>query len=354
MKLALIMGVCPDGECGVGDYTRRLANSLRSLGLEAELLCEGRWGLRDVGNASKSLDKLQPDIVHIQYPTAGYGYRLVPQLFAMRRNSVVTLHEASQSHILRKLLLYPFSVRAQHLIFPSAYELQFAKKWAPWIARISSVIPIGSNIDAVPDSANRRDQEIAYFGLIMPKKGLEEILKLAELIRGTESALTIRIIGKVHSKHEAYSRQLRLRSRDLPVIWNSDLSDDQLVGEMGRCSIAYLPFPDGASERRASLKALLANGVAVVTTRGFHTPEDLEDVVKFSRTSKDAYHVIRLLMENLSERDRLKHKAIEYMRQFSWDRIAAHHLRVYEGVMRSRVSDPASGCPESGTLLCRR
>jgi hypothetical protein len=124
MRVAFVTGPFLAGECGVGDYTQRLAHALKSMGVQAELLSEGRWGLHDVAGATRSLDKLKPDIIHLQYPTTGFGHRLGPQLFVMRRRSVITLHEASQSHILRKLSLYPFTARAQHLIFTSEYERQ--------------------------------------------------------------------------------------------------------------------------------------------------------------------------------------------------------------------------------------
>jgi glycosyltransferase involved in cell wall biosynthesis len=337
MKLALVMGPCPSGECGVGDYTRRLASSLTSLGLDVELICEGPWGLLDVRRASRSLYKLKPDIVHIQYPTAGFGHRLGPQLLALKRRTVITLHEASQAHLLRKLSLYPFSVRAQHLIFPSEYERQFAEKWAPWITHRSSVIPVGSNIEAAPNGGNRRYDEVAYFGLIAPRKGLEEVLGLAKLVHSSGFQLKIRIIGKTSAQYETYSAQLRLQSHGLPVIWQSDLSHEEVAKELAGCSIAYLPFPDGASERRASLKAMLSSGVVTITTRGAHTPSDLEGVVKVSNSPKDAYDHIRVLVNDPLEQEKLRRTAIEYMRQFSWDRIVDLHLRVYESLAQLGV-----------------
>jgi glycosyltransferase involved in cell wall biosynthesis len=332
MRIVLVRGICETGACGVGDYAQRLAHALRSLGVEAELMSEGRWGLLDIRSASESVDRLNPDIIHIQYPTAGFGHKLGPQLFVTGRSSVVTLHEASQSHILRKLSLYPFTLRAQHLIFTSEYERIFAKKWAPWIARISSVIPIGSNIDAVPNSVAQRSHEVAYFGLIMPGKGLEEILKLAYLIQSVGSTLKLRVIGKASSKHEAYFERLRLRSAELPIIWDAELNNDQVATRLAGCSVAYLPFPDGASDRRSTLKAMLASGVAVVTTRSSHTPTSLESVVRFANSVEDSYAVIERLMNDRQEREKLRDKAIEYMRQFTWDRIASLHLHVYESV----------------------
>jgi glycosyltransferase involved in cell wall biosynthesis len=341
MKVALVTGNCPLGACGVGDYTNRLASELRSGGVQAEVVSEGRWGLTHTKDVDAGLRTLAPDILHFQYPTIGFGYRLGPQVFALRRSCVITLHEVSQAHILRKLSLYPFTVRPQHLIFTTAHEREFAKKWAPWITRVSSVIPVGSNIDVFPTSAKRQSGEVAYFGLIMPRKGLEEILQLGKLLQFRSSGLKIRIIGKANAKHETYAAKLRFQSNDLPIVWDDGLSHDQVARQLAQCSVAYLPFPDGASERRTSLNAMLANGVAVVTTRGPHTPEGLEGVVKFSSSPEEAYEAIRFLVENAAEGEKLRQMAIAYMQQFSWDRIADQHLCVYERILGSRISNVA-------------
>jgi glycosyltransferase involved in cell wall biosynthesis len=349
LKLALLMGSCPSGECGVGDYTRRLATALETIGVATELLAEGRWGLLDVGTTIKRLKKLRPDITHIQYPTAGFGYGLTPQLLAINKKSVVTLHEASQAHFLRKVALYPFTLRPQHVIFTSEYERRFALSWAPWITRHSSVIPIGSNIDGLPEGSKRRVREIAHFGLIMPGKGLEEVLQLAKLLRSSE--LKIRIIGKTHEKHQQYFAWLRMQSKELPIIWDTELVDHEVAKRLGECAVAYLPFPDGASERRATLKAMLVNGVAVVTKRGAHTPASLEKVVNFADNIKDAYGALCLLLSDCTERERLSRSGIEYMRQFTWEHIADLHSQVYKDVVRSQISGRTTN-RESGVLPC--
>jgi glycosyltransferase involved in cell wall biosynthesis len=335
MKVALVMGACASGECGVGDYTRLLARSLRSFGLDTEVIDQGRWGLLDVRAMGKTLSQLRPDIVHIQYPTTAFGNRLGPQALALTRSCVITFHEMSQAHILRKLSSYAFFLRPQHLIFPSEYECQFAKKVAPWIGPISSVIPIGSNIGAASTTRNRRYDEVAYFGLIMPQKGLEQIVQLAKLIHAAGSPLKIRIIG--NARHQTYAAQLRHQTEGLPIVWQTNLGHDEVADELAACSLAYLPFPDGASDRRASLMAMLTNGVVAITSVGAHTPKDLSSAVKFSSSPEDAFATIRRLLENPPEQEKLRRNAIQYMRQFSWDRITALHFRVYERVARSQT-----------------
>src|SRR5690348_13740254 len=183
MRVALVKGDCAPGTCGVGDYTDKLAEALRSLGVCVDVPQGARWGIADVPKAIKRIESVQPDVIHFQYPTMGFGHKLGPQLFAMLRRSIVTIHEASQSHILRKLSLLPFAVRSRRMIFTSAFEREFALKWIPWIADFSSVIPIGSNIKNIDPTRERDTSEIVYFGLIMPRKGLEDLITLAFLIR---------------------------------------------------------------------------------------------------------------------------------------------------------------------------
>jgi glycosyltransferase involved in cell wall biosynthesis len=342
----MVTGNRMPGVCGVGDYTERLATALRSLGLEIDLLSANRWVLTDVIAADKKLDKIRPEITHLQYPMPGAGHKLGPQILAMKRSSVVTLHEGSQSHFLRKLSLFPFALRASHLIFTSEFERQFVMRWAPWISLASSVIPIGSNIrKGALDSPSRCRNEVVYFGLIMPAKGIEDVLRLAALIKNSASGLTVRIVGNPSAGHEAYFEDLHERSRNLPVVWEAGLNDEQVANRLARCSVGYLPFPDGVSERRASLKAMLLNGMAVVTTRGAHTFGALDEIVEYSDTPQQAYAVVRRLLESPSRQIELGRRGVEYMRQFGWDTIAQLHLRVYEKVIRERTSDRRLLCP---------
>src|SRR5437899_6377638 len=144
MKVALLTGPRPPGECGVGDYTVCLGNALKASGVDTHVIASDNWDLLSVLGSSRLLKKQNFDIVHIEYPTVGFRYTLGPQALSLLRACVITIHEASQRHILRKLALIPFAVRPKHIIFTSSPERLFATKWAPWIARSSSVIPVGS------------------------------------------------------------------------------------------------------------------------------------------------------------------------------------------------------------------
>jgi glycosyltransferase involved in cell wall biosynthesis len=330
MKIALITGSYPPDTCGIGDYTAQLATALRQKGVVVEIICKTDWRLSNIGNIVKTIRSVNPDIVHIQYPTVGFGKKLTPQLLSLVIPSVVTVHEASEAHILRKLSLYPFFLRSRHVVFTTPYEQHFAVQRAPWISRNCSVIPVGSNIRTATREHERNLEEIIYFGLFRPQKGLEDVFTLASLIKQMNLKLHVRMIGKPYPQDSPYFKEFYRRSEDLPIKWNMDLADEVAADLLAQSSIAYMPFPDGASGRRASLLALLANGVATITTRGSHTPPSLEHAVLFSQGPEQALRLVEKMRADNVLRKRLSDNGRAYASQFSWDTIAQKHVDLYE------------------------
>jgi glycosyltransferase involved in cell wall biosynthesis len=337
VKVALVTGACPPGECGVGDYTACLDKALRAKGVESQVIASEDWNVSSALRVHRSMREQNFEVVHIEYPTVGFGARLGPQALSLLRGCVVTIHEASQRRLLRKLALFPFSVRAQHIIFTSRFERQFATKWAPWISRVSSVIPVGSNIGVGAGKGPRNLAEVVHFGLIMPKKGVEDVVELSRLIKSAGLSFKVRIIGKAPLRYADYLARLRSETTDLPIIWDLDLSEEQVAERLARASIAYLPYPDGASERRATLKAALLNGVAVLTTRSSQTPHSLERAARFCASAEEVLAAICHLSQHTEEIERMTVAGTSLGKRYTWERIAGLHLRVYRTVLRQKV-----------------
>lgn len=336
MKVAIVTGPCRPGECGVGDYATCLVRALNAAGAESAAINSEPSGLVSVFGVASGLAKERFDIVHIQYPTLGFRTGAAAQTLSMIQGCVVTIHEASQRHILRKLSLIPFAFRSMHVIFTSESERQFATRWIPWISRKSSVIPIASNIRKGPTDRPRRVGEVVYFGLIIPGKGLDQVVELSQLAKSAGTPFTLRILGQVPSRSKAYYETLRSQAADLPVQWTVGLTEEEVSEELSQAYISYLPYPDGASERRATLKAMLLNGVAVVTTRGAHTPSSWETAVKFCQTSQQAFDTICALMNDRDEITRMAVKAFQLGQSYSWEYIAQKHLEIYRLLLHDR------------------
>ncbi len=336
MKIAVITGSYPPDTCGIGDYTGQLVNALHKKGIAAEVICRTDWRVRNIASLVKSIRAVNPDIVHIQYPTAGFGKKLTPQLLSVIIPGVITVHEVSKAHILRKLSLYPFSLRAKHIVFTTPFERNFAIKGSPWISSRSSVIPVGSSIRTAGVKGDRDLNCIVYFGLFRPNKGIEDVFALASLIKTKGLQLYVRMIGKPFPVGSAYSRDLYRQSEELPIQWDRDLAEDEIAGLLARSGMAYMPFPDGASGRRTSLLALLANGVATITSRGTHTPDSLERSVLFAQNPEEALCLAEKMRKDNDLRMRLSENGRAYAEMFSWDAIAAKHVQLYESLVRER------------------
>jgi glycosyltransferase involved in cell wall biosynthesis len=311
----------------VGDYTFHLADALIRSGAKVQVLRPLNSALFA---AVEAATKSGVDLIHIQYPTVGFGWTLAAQKLALMKACLVTFHEASHSHILRKLSLLPFCIRAKHLIFTSDYEREFLTKWAPWTRKTSSTIPIASNIAECDEVKQRVTDEILYFGRIMPHKGIENVIRLAELIQQSGLALRVRILGSCLPVHGSYLGHLKTEADGLPIMWEHDLNEKEIAERLAGASIAYLPYRDGVSERRATVKAMLSNGVAVLTTRGTHTPSAFNDLVCFCATPEEALAAALSLLSNHERTTSMVRSGKVYSEQFTWEHIAKKHMALYE------------------------
>lgn len=335
MHIILIVGAYPPRDCGAEDYTVRLAEALEQYGLEVDILAGGGRSVSETPSLIRRISGYRPDVVHVQYPTGNYGKSLVPQALAttMPRVPVITtLHEFSESHLLRKVADLPFALRSKALVFTSEYERRHFLSWFPWVRKRSLVVPIGSNIPSYSGSVRRDPSSIAYFGLIRPQKGLEEFLELAMLARDAGRPYRFAIVGDTAARYGRYPETLEERAKDLPVEWRIGLSPDEVSRSLSRSRFAYIPYPDGASERRGSLLAALGNGTAMITTEGPQTPEALRSAVCFAADPPQALRLLDQLASDVDRADTLSARAIEYAERSSWRSIALAHRRLYERV----------------------
>jgi glycosyltransferase involved in cell wall biosynthesis len=226
-------------------------------------------------------------------------------------------------------------VRASKVIFTNEFEMRYARRYAPWIRRRSELIPIGNNISLSAPRSNRPPGVVTYFGLIRPRKGLEEVLEIARILKERGSGVRVRIVGLPMPGREQYLTLLRGKAQDLPIQWVLGLDGDNLARALAETEIAYLPFVDGASERRSSLIAMMSNRAAVITTRGPHTPAPLGQAVVFASTASEAAASVEEICLNPEWRHSLQSKAAEYAVRFSWESIAAQHIAIYRDVISS-------------------
>jgi glycosyltransferase involved in cell wall biosynthesis len=134
MRVLIVTGSFPPMLCGVGDYSESLAQELVknhdiNVAILTSLVAKRRiiknninifevmkkWEIINVFTAIKAIKSWNPDIVHIQYPTQGYGRGWLPYLlpmisFLMRKKVVQTWHEVYTRRDIPELFFVIFYV----------------------------------------------------------------------------------------------------------------------------------------------------------------------------------------------------------------------------------------------------
>lgn len=379
LKVCMISGSYPPMKDGVGDYTQKLFEALREqLGDEISLITtetviskgsrdKGIWGIiptwdyRAISIIIRTLREMRPDIVHIQYPTHGYGKRpavnflpLILRLFFPRVRVVSTIHEFTNRSLLGKLRLLISIIFSHKVIIVDKQYARAIKRFWPFPGRKMVHIPVGANILPLSDVDDRQllqlrmslhigatDPVICYFGVIRRGKGLTLLLEaFSEVMRKYPNSKLL-LIGHI-SNQEYYKEVIE------PAIEHHGLGEQVVL--TGSCEpadvsryltlsdICVLPFEDGVTEKRGSFMVALQHGLPIITTKSEFLPDGLIDgknVILVEYGDKEALitGIIHLIGDHHLQSE-LAHNAATLARTFCWDRIASRTHDTYLEVSR--------------------
>jgi glycosyltransferase involved in cell wall biosynthesis len=241
---------------------------------------------------------------------------------------VVTLHEFSIFRFYRWPWFAPFAYAAAGCVFTSAAERDVFMRRMPGMRARNTIIPIGSNIPRGAPTI-RDPRSVCYFGLLMPGKGLEAFLDLAELLHAKSGGWRAILIGAAASGSEAYARGIVDRAASLQVAVHIGLAARDIANLLQGITYAYLPGPGGITERRGAVLAALENGVKVVGPMGEAAPDWLLACVLAAVSPAQAADQLT--------RPRASPPADAGTRvpnSASWQSIAEQHTALYEKIAR--------------------
>ncbi|WP_221033326.1 hypothetical protein [Actomonas aquatica] len=332
MKIILFAGSYPPDACGVGDYSQCLNKALSNEGHEVHIVSGSEWGFRKVTKWLSMVWRKHPDIVHIQYPSAAYGWSLIPHLVSVifSRRAYVTIHGFIRLHLLRKLSLMLFST-ARCIIFTTEAEKVKYRTSALGLNTNMVVVPIGSNIN-YPESADRflreRGNEFLYFGLLNHTKGLAGFLNLVREARVSGSDKQFCIMGRIMKGQEAYGEFVKRECEALGIRLVLDATEEVVSTELLTARAVLLPYRDGANYTRGTLLAALGHGCPIFTTIGKESPRGLDDVVGvFDDWENPPQSILDFEYDDELEL-RLK-RGIQLAKNFSWGAIGFKHSEIY-------------------------
>lgn len=382
MRILFVTGEYPPMSGGVGAYTAALAHALADAGAEAAVLTSvhaqpgnggrvvvhpsvRRWDARAWREVLRLARVTAADWVHVQYQTAAFGMNPTINLAAGAHNGFKvawTYHDLLPPYLfpkagarLRNWVTERPASRADLVIVTNAADRQ---QLAARAANLHA-IPIGSNVAGVRlDSAERAalrahygyskdDLLLGYFGFLNRSKGGDTLIAaLAALVEQGMNAHLLMIgdrLGASDPTNEATLAEIEalIAARGLTsrVRWTGRLDDTAASAALNALDLLLLPYSDGASLRRGTLIAGLANGCAIITTQPAHAiPElvegrDLRYVPPGDAAALAA--AAAALAADPARTAQLREAARARSAHFTWSAIADAHLALYSGGAQS-------------------
>ena len=384
MRILFVTGEYPPMQGGVGSYTQELCRAVCEVEPGSELAVltstaaarpdnEGvsdnirvlpavrAWNWGTASLVARLAADLRADWIHVQYQTAAFGMHpainLAPRSWRRRGLRVAwTYHDLLVPYLFPKAgarLRTYFTERPAHhaeitIVTNEADRLQLAAR-----GLAAENIPIGSNIGGVELAPAERRQRrrllgyedddlvLAYFGFLNRSKGGIPLVRALARLRQEIPRIQLRMIGEKVGASDAtnfaYLQEVEALILALGlaehVQWTGRQPDAEVAADLNACDVLVMPYEDGASLRRGTLMAGLANGCAIVTTTPQGPLPELQDgrdllyappgdaaalAAAVLRIAADP-ELAALLRRNARERSAL----------FSWAAIARRHLELY-------------------------
>lgn len=386
-RVLLISAEYPPVPGGVGDYTARLAESLAGAGVSVAVLTSlssdagpngavtvypiiRRWDWSLARRARAAIEEFQPDLLHLQYQTGMYGMHpaiaILPTWLSRMASAqsrrgfpfVTTFHDLRHPYLfpkagpLRACVTRHLARASTRSIATNGADAALLRRWRA----NSALIPIGSNIPvaAVREAGAIRARYavpagailLTTFGLMNRSKGIETAIEALALLRreGTEAYLLLIGAGAGvndptnRMTEDAVDRQCEAMGLTAFVRKTGRLPAAAVAAALAASDVCLLPYHDGASPRRGSLLAALAQGIPVVTTTpapGVYDglPPFRNGEVARCVPAGDARAIaagVRAILRDDALAARLRVGAATYAARFAWPVIAARTLALYE------------------------
>ena len=361
MKLLLITGSLPPMNCGVGDYTYRLALALAEdnsdrvavLTSAAARGADGagtidifpvidRWALSEASKAAKVIRGWNPDIVHVQYPTQGYGDRLLPDLlpamsFLLGRKVVQTWHEGHGRRSPPTLFLKSFFPGGLVVVRPDYKEkLHPLLRWALWNKKYAFI----PNASTMPKSELGQHEKhelrarflkgqrrlMVFFGFVYPAKGVDLLFQVCD-----PATDAIVIAGETADSGDYLQAMERLASTPPwqgKVTIAGFLPSHDATRLMAAADAVILPFREGGGEWNTSLHAAVLQGSFVLTTSRNRNGYDPEHNVYYAKLND-----VREMRAALGDHAGTRRERPGDTAGDEWRRIAARHRQLYEELL---------------------
>ena len=380
-SVLLITADFPPDVNGIGDYVDRLAGHLHSGGGRVTVLTRAnapdgverpfevrreidRWSVASLGWLAEICSHF--DIVHLQYPGVASGRSMLLHRLpaTLRRRpgcatrTVATFHEFRSMRTRWRLRASWMFRGLDQAIAVDADDAPLMRRWSRLYRPLAGAPPIGTigiapNIEVLPCAPDNRgrwrrdlglsddDVAVAFFGILMPHKGIGELLAAVERLRAEGRPVRPVIVGNF-DRHDDERPALEARLAAPHVIWQRDADGRRVSELLHACDLAALPYYSGSAPNRSSLLTCLAHGLAAVTTDGPTTPRDFVEQCRIDYVPPREAEPLRAALRRLCDDRELRRSRADvgraYAARYSWPAVASQHADLYARLVAANGS----------------
>ena len=347
--------------CGVGSYTLQLARSLAARpGVDVAVLTSkdagagptgvtvlpvmDKWTFGEVGRVVKAIREWRPDLVHVQYPTLGYGFARMPVLvplisWLLGKRVVCTFHEPYDHGGLPRFVVQSRPAFKSIVVRPN-YEA-LLPRMARWFLPARNRVYIASE-SAIPRCTatllaraalraamlDGRQRLVVFFGFLSQQKGADRLFDICN-----PATDHIVFVGQALPADCAGDRLAALAAQSPwagHVSFTGFLSETECADMLAAADAVVLPFRNGGGVWNSSIQAAVQQGVAVITTSYENRGLDRDRHVHWSGV--DDIDDMRSALDRLAgtRRDASLGEVDE------WHSIAARHCELYQDALTAQ------------------
>jgi len=286
---ALFLGAGPQMQCGVGQFTRLLYETIEKLApgsCTTLTLTRSEGSVADIRQAVGSARSVVCNFPIVAWKRVIFRPLLALAIARLQRRRVVLIqHEWASLHWLRRITYLPALLLADTIVmFSPLVRRELADDFMfGWTAKKCVLAPLPPNIAApagIADSklrqrlaAARRDGRlvIGHFGSIYPGKQPKALLDICAILRqrglnplAVYIGSFIRGVDKV--EEEFYARARELGIIDDVVVSGFVASNHEVFGLFNEVDVFCYPLEEGLTARRSSVLTCVQSSRPVIVT----------------------------------------------------------------------------------------
>jgi glycosyltransferase involved in cell wall biosynthesis len=300
---ALFLGAGPQMQCGVGQFTRLLRETIEQLdpGSCATLTLTRREGsLAEIWRAVASARNVICNFPIVAWKRVIFRPLLALAIARLRGRRIILIqHEWAGLHWLRRVCYLPALLLADTIVmFSALVRRELADDpLVGWTARKSVLAPLPPNIQASAGTADSILRQrladarkagrlvIGHFGSIYPGKQPNALLDICAVLkaRGRKPLMVyigsfIRGVDEV--EQDFYAHAAKLGVIDDVIVSGYVASDLEVFGLFGAIDAFCYPLDEGLTARRSSVLACVQSGRPVIVT-GPAQPDEFDHHPRF-------------------------------------------------------------------------